>query len=119
MRSAGWRRLAGRAILGLPLLLLGCARPDAVGPERFVGRWQSSRSTAPIVLDANGEWKIVRADGSVPQYGVWQYRDSHLVWSFKDDSGIVHDANTVLAVTARHFELRERDGTVTTFDRLD
>lgn len=119
MSGLGRRRVVGGVVLGLPLVLLGCSRPDGLGPERFVGRWKSSRSTAPIVLDANGEWTLVREDGSVRQYGVWQYRDGQILWSFKEDGRVGHDANTVLAVSARRFALREGDGTVTTFDRLD
>lgn len=113
------RRQICAGIALLPLFLLGCSGKPAFGPENFVGRWRSSRSNTPIQLLSNGEWRIVDGEGTVLQQGVWQLVEGRLLWSFKLDGQVGHDANTVLSVSAKRFELRERDGTVTVFDRLD
>lgn len=113
------RPLALGLLAGTLLLLAGCSREPPVTDKSFVGKWKSSRVTAPIHLHENGEWEIRDEDGTVLQYGVWQYRDKTLLWSHKQGSAIEHDANAVLSATPREFRVRERDKTTTTFTRLD
>lgn len=96
----------------------GCSRPS-VSARDFVGEWKSSRLVTPLVMRDDGTWEIREADGHVLQYGIWQYKDDRIMWSYKVDSQIGHDINPVVSVKPREFKLRERDGTVTTFERRD
>ena len=89
-------------------------------PSQFVGRWKSSRLSTPLLMRENGEWEIRSRDEVVLQYGVWRLDGQRLVWTLRDDGGQVpHDANAILSVEPRRFVLAERDGSKTTFDRLD
>lgn len=112
MRS--WKFL----IAALAVALLAACQQQ-LGPAQFAGKWKSSRLATPLVLNANGEWEIRAADDQVLQFGVWQLRDRSFIWSVKVDGRLQHDPNPIVSVSARHFELRERDGSVTRFDRLD
>jgi hypothetical protein len=111
-----------RLVLTVMLLLLatlnGCSSGERYAESNFVGKWQSSRETTPIYLYENGEWELKTDDGVVQQYGVWQYFDNKIMWSVRVDSRIVHDPNAVLSVTPGEFQLREKDGSVTTFRKL-
>lgn len=112
-----------RAARGLALAVLGAALLAGCSPqpkpEQFAGTWKSSRmATAPLHLHPNGEWEIRSAEGTVMQYGVWQLRDRTFVWSIKQGDNLMHDPNPIVAVKADRFELRERDGSVTVFQRL-
>lgn len=101
------------------MLLGGCGSGSAAKEARFVGKWQSSRLSTPLVMHANGEWEVLREDGSAFQFGVWQYADDAIVWSIKQDGRIGHDTNKVLSVKPEEFSVRERDGSTTVFRRLD
>lgn|SRR5574343_774001 len=104
-------------VIGLTIhFLAGGKRASA---HDFVGKWQSSRAVTPIYLDANGEWEIRKDDGTLLQYGVWRYEDKRLIWSIKQGERVMDDANPVLSVTPAEFQLRERDGQVTVFKRLN
>lgn len=111
--------LAGlMAMLALPVLLAACQKP--LEAAQFVGRWKSSRLATPMVLLANGEWEIRTAEGQVLQYGLWQLDGQRLIWRILDDDGrLSRDVNPVVSMEARRFVLLERDGSKTTFDRLD
>ena len=87
--------------------------------ESFIGKWKSSRLLSPLILYENGEWEILKDDGGVFQYGVWEYREEKLTWYYKIDGQTAADANTVLSVTPQMFQLREKDGSTTTFTRLN
>lgn len=102
----------------LALLVLAACQP-APKPAQFIGKWKSSRLATPLHLHANGEWEIRAEDGPVLQYGVWQVQDRRLVWSVRLDGSLVHDPNEIVSVSPRRIELRERDGTLTQFERLD
>lgn len=104
-----------------PLLALAllAACQQAPKPEQFTGKWKSSRLTTPMHLRANGEWEVRGDDGQVLQYGVWQVQEQRLVWSVRVNGTLVHDPNAIVSVGPRRFELRERDGSLTQFDRLD
>jgi hypothetical protein len=106
------------AIAATVLVAAGCGQA-APRHEQFVGKWKSSRLATPLHLHQNGEWEIRTAEDSVLQYGVWQLQDRRLVWTIKMDGKLSHDANAVLSVDKRRFELRERNGSVTVFERLD
>lgn len=106
-------------LFALALLFGGCGQGTAAKEARFVGKWQSSRLSTPLVMHANGEWEILREDGSVLEFGVWQYADNAIVWSYKQDGRIGHDPNKVLSVKPKEFSVRERDGSTTVFKRLD
>ncbi len=103
---------------GLMLLATACAPKDAVVRARLVGKWQSSKLVTPLYLHDNGEWEIKQDDQVVLQYGVWEYKDNTLVWTYKIGTRISSDVNPVLAVTAARFELQESDQSVTSFNRL-
>lgn len=99
--------------------LNGCSRSDALNEKYFVGKWKSSRVTTPVYLYENGEWEIKADDGSVLQYGVWQYKDNKIMWSFQIDNQMGHDTNVILSSSPKEFQLRENDRSVTTFTRLE
>ena len=101
------------------LTLCGCSDREAITEKSFVGKWKSSKLTTPIYLYANGEWEIKTEDGAVLQYGVWQYWDEKIIWSYKIGANIGHDTNDVLSATSREFQVQESDRTATTFERLD
>lgn len=103
--------------LGLAASLLGACKQT--GPEAFTGKWRSTRTNTPLYLYANGEWEIKAGDGAVLQYGVWEYKNDRLIWSYSVGGHVVHDVNPVVAVKPREFQAREADGSLTTFYRLD
>lgn len=114
------QRIAALAALVLAASALPACGGRAPQAEQFVGKWRSSRmATAPLELLANGEWEIRAADGQVMQYGVWQLDGRRIFWTIKQGERLQHDANAILSVDARRFELRESDGSVTRFERLD
>jgi hypothetical protein len=106
------------ALIALALSTLAACQQQPK-PENFVGKWKSSRLTTPLVVQANGDWEIRSDDGQVLQYGVWQLRERSFIWSLKLDGQLQHDPNAIVSVGTRRFELRERDGSVTRFDRID
>ena len=109
-----------RCVLLLTALVFsGCSEREVINERNFVGKWKSSKLTTPVYLYANGEWEIRTDDCGVLQYGVWQYGDRKLTWSFKIDSQIGHDVNAVLSASPREFRIKEGDGSATTFSRLD
>jgi hypothetical protein len=114
---AALKRRRGLALALLCGAALAACSPQP-RPEQFAGAWKSSRLTTPLHLHPNGEWEIRTAEGAVLQYGVWQLRDRTFVWSIRQDGGLLHDPNPIVAVKADRFELRERDGSVTVFQRL-
>jgi hypothetical protein len=101
------------------LLASACSGQPHPRHEQFVGKWKSSRLATPLHLHENGEWEIRTEEDSVLQYGVWQLQDRRMVWSIKMDGRLNHDENTVISVGQGRFELRERNGSVTVFERLD
>jgi hypothetical protein len=113
------RRLAAWLLALAMTTLYGCSAGDAVSAKSFVGKWKSSKLETPIYLHENGEWEIKTDDGAVLQFGVWQYKDKKIIWSYKVDGQIGHDANAVLSAAAREFQVQERDRTTTTFVKLD
>ncbi|WP_460504523.1 hypothetical protein [Hydrogenophaga soli] len=116
-----WGLVGAALVLVLALGQVGCSRQPAWTADQFVGRWKSTRlATRPIELLANGEWEIRSESGAEAlQYGVWHLQDRTLVWTFRTDSGVMHDTNPILSVSPARFELRERDGSVTRFERVN
>lgn len=114
VRILGGLLAAGMA--GLPLT----ACQKKLEPSQFVGRWKSSRLSTPLLMRDNGEWEIRSREDTVLQYGVWRLDGQRLVWTLRDADGqVMHDANAILSVEPRRFVLAERDGSRTSFDRLD
>lgn len=97
----------------------GCSGKAAINEKIFVGKWKSSKLETPVYLYANGEWEIKLDEGGVLQYGVWEYKNNKIIWSYKIGPAIGHDADPVLSATAQEFQLQENDKTTTTFKRLD
>lgn len=102
----------------LVAMVPGCKRTPPVEAADFVGRWQSSRLTTPLVLHANGDWEIKNDQGEVLQYGVWSYVPGQFLWTFKHGAQVQHEVNPLLSFDPSAFSLRETDGTVSTFTRL-
>lgn len=113
------RILGGLMVVALAgAFLTACQKK--LEPSQFVGSWRSSRLSTPLLMRGNGEWEIRSGDERVLQYGVWRLDGQRLVWTIRDDRGqVTHDANTILSVEPRRFVLAERDGSKTSFDRLD
>jgi hypothetical protein len=102
------------------LTLYGCSGREIITENNFVGKWKQSKLETPIYLYANGEWEIKQDDGTILQYGVWQYKDNEIIWGFKQsNSHILHDINPVLSASPQEFQLQENDRTITTFKKLD
>lgn len=113
-------RCLRRGLLVLVLILqLGCSPPNLVDRKFFVGVWISSRLSLPLHLYENGEWELLKDDGSVLQYGVWDYRQNEILWHYKYGGQVHRDSTTVLSANSRAFQLRERNGDKTTFVRQD
>ena len=108
------------ALLFVLLTLSACSwRDEGFAATSFVGKWKSSRTEMPIQLYGNGEWEIHAQDGSVRQYGVWQLVGKDMLWSSLAGGSAIHDPNAVLSVSPQEFKVRERDGSTTTFVRID
>ena len=63
--------------------------------------------------------EIKKDDGAVLQFGVWEYKNKKITWSYKINSYIGHDTNPVLSANSEEFKVRENDGTTTTFSKLE
>jgi hypothetical protein len=100
------------------LVLLSSCK-GAIDEKHFVGKWRSTRLATPVYLHANGEWEIKTDEGGVLQYGVWKVKGSKITWSYKIDSQFGHDWDPILSSTPREFRVKEDDGTITTFTKLD
>lgn len=100
-------------------LLQGCSAKDKITENNFVGKWKSSKLEIPVYLYSNGEWEIKLDNGSVLQFGIWEYKDKNIIWSFKTEQNVLRDVNAVLSVAPREFRLSEADKTKTIFTRLD
>ena len=106
------------ALAAWGLVLLSGCQPK-IQTSQLAGRWKSSRLTTTVLhLHPNGEWEIRDADEHVLQYGVWQVQDRTLVWTIKQEGKLQHDPNPIVALEKDRFELRERDGSITRFERL-
>lgn len=103
----------------LAISLSACSKHGSFDSSLFIGEWQSSRLTTPLHLLNNGEWEIKTSEGAVLQYGVWELKGRHFVWSVQIAGDIERDVNEVMSAMPTRFELKEADGRVTTFDRLD
>ena len=73
----------------------------------------------PLYMHPNGEWEIKKDDDRVLQYGIWQYQGNAIEWTFKLNGEVFNEVNAVLATGASGFKLRETDGSISTFSRLD
>jgi hypothetical protein len=105
----------------LVLLLAGCTRAPEFQSQQFVGVWKSSRlASRPLYLLANGEWEIRSENAVKPlQYGVWSVQGNVFVWTVRTSQQTMHDKNRIESWEFRRFVLRENDGSLTHFDRLD
>lgn len=113
-----WRSAACVALV-LAASLGACSDKDLLKDKYFVGKWQSSKAAAPIRMDENGEWELLTKEGETVQYGVWQYFDNKVMWSIMVGRDMGHEINPILSASVKEFKLRESDGSVTTFTRLD
>ena len=110
--------LIASIIMLAAIFLTSCSNREAVTSKMFVGKWKSSRIETPLHLHENNEWEIKKDDGTVLQYGVWEYKNKKIIWSYKIGYQTGHDINQVLTATPDRFQLLESDQSVTTFDRL-
>ncbi len=104
--------------LVLSVALCACGAKNHATHATFVGKWKSSKLETPLVLFDNGEWEIKQDDGGVLQYGIWEYRNGNIIWSFKSGGQLIRDVNPVVSATSQEFRLQE-GGQVTVFKRLD
>jgi hypothetical protein len=71
------------------------------------------------VCTAAARARVRAGDGPVLQYGVWRLEERHIVWTYRTADGrLQHESNAVVSARGRRFELRERDGSLTSFERL-
>ena len=120
--SLGRQSLTVAAAISLLVTLApGCARDPEPQPQQFVGTWQSSRLASRLLhLLANGDWEI-RSEGAAKplQYGVWQLQGRTMLWTFRSNDETVHDKNRIESFDSGQFVLREQDGSLTSFARLN
>ena len=120
--SLGRQSLTLAAAISLLVTLApGCVRDPQPQPQQFVGTWQSSRlASRPLHLLANGDWEI-RSEGAAKplQYGVWQLQGRTMLWTFRSNDETVHDKNRIESFDSGRFVLREQDGSLTSFARLN
>lgn len=106
--------------LALFMMLVACDKLSGVNKQSFVGKWQSTRMvTTPVFLMDNGEWEIRNDSGKAMQYGTWDYKDSQIIWYYQSGKEMIRDPNKVLSMKPGEFKLKEQDGSITTFSRLD
>jgi hypothetical protein len=68
----------------------------------------------------NGDWEIRSEDAAKPlQYGVWQLQGRTMLWTFRSNGETVHDKNRIESFDSGKFVLREQDGSLTSFSRLN
>ncbi len=72
----------------------------------LVGKWRSSRLTAPLYLHDNGEWEIKQDNGLVLQYGLWAYHSQNLVGTLKQGTVISREVNPAVSLKPSAFTLR-------------
>ncbi len=116
-----WVSVLGMLILALALTSTGCSSDAEYKPEQFVGNWKTSRmNSRPVHLMANGEWEIRPEDGGKPlQFGVWEVKGRVLTWTIRLNDQLTHDRNRIESYAPNRFTLREQDGSLTIFDRLN
>jgi hypothetical protein len=102
-------------------LLSACTGEKPLQTQQFVGTWKSSRlASRPVYLMANGEWEIRDANGGKPlQYGVWRLQGQTMLWTYLMDGAPMHDRNLVVSIQASRFTLREQDGSLTEFEKIE
>jgi hypothetical protein len=103
------------------LCLTACSKEPKFVAQQFVGVWKSSRlASRPLHLLANGDWEIRSgSDASPLQYGVWQVDGKAILWTYRVNGNSVHDRNPIVSAEPHIFVLREKDGSLTRFDRLE
>lgn len=99
------------------LTLMACSKPESSVP--YQGKWKSSKLTMPIYLYANGEWEIKTNEGAVLQYGIWELKNSKIIWSYKMGDRLSQEGDLIVSVKPAEFQLRESDGSTTTFTQLE
>ncbi len=106
-------------LVALAIILFFIFSSEKITEKDFVGKWKSSKLATPIYLYANSEWEIKKDDGAILQYGVWQYKDKKLTWSYKMDGSVGHDVDPVVSANSKEFKVLENDGVTTIFTRLE
>jgi len=112
-------KLAFVLVFAAVLITYGYSERNTVTENSFVGKWKSSRTETPLYLYKNGEWDIKTEDGVTLQYGIWEYKNDKIIWSYKVDSGMGQDVNDVMSVMPREFQVMEKNGDITIFKRLE
>jgi hypothetical protein len=103
----------------IALLFYARSGGEIITDKTFVGKWKSTRLETPIYLYDNGEWEIKTEEGGILQYGVWRYKGNVITWSHMVNSTFEHDVNLVVSAAPSVFQVKEKDGSTTTFVRFD
>lgn len=108
-------------VLSIAILPIACGEQEKLSEASFIGKWRSSKIAAPFHLHSNGEWEMKLGEDKVIEYGVWQLVGKNIMWSYKDQNRnkIMHDLDPIVALTPMSFKVRENDGAITTFTRLE
>ena len=117
VRRPGQRACQLLAAVVAVSLCLGCSPSGSDKRQLLIGKWRSSRLITPIHLHDNGEWEIRQDDGTVLQYGLWEYRNHQVVWTAKQGQLLQRDVNAVVSLKPDAFTLRENDQSPTAFTR--
>lgn len=112
--SLSWSRCTSLIVL---LSALAACQPS-IQQQDFIGQWKSSKLETPLYLYRDGAWEIRTEEGGVLQYGVWRYEDGKMIWVVKQDGQTLQDVNPVVKSDSGRFQLKEADGSITTFIRI-
>jgi hypothetical protein len=101
--------------------LVACRQDAMPQASHIIGVWNSSRMNSRSVhLLANGEWEVRDAGSPKPlQFGLWRIEGRWLVWTYKRGALVILDKTQFESFEHRGFTLREQDGSLTRFTRVD
>ncbi len=85
---------------------------DDYDENSFLGSWYSIRAQK-IVTIGKGKWKMVTKSGD------WALKDGNFIWTYSEFGPRVKDKNQILYVGKRKFVLKDADGWVTVFYKIN
>lgn len=99
--------------------------PMPVTPPEYQGMWIATRPGSRWRVDLNGDGTFfaaqlegpTTANGSRSLTGVWSVVDEHFVWLYDEGPVWPPDINPIRDADSGSFNLREKDGSLTRYER--